>query len=294
MLQSGTLGSTTIRARPRWFRRNQDLLQPTVIVSVVLLTIAAICAIVPSLIAPYRANEVQGLPLSVPSQFHFLGTDQLGRDVFSRVVYGARNSLLVGVLAVAFGTVSGAILGVVSGYVGGRVDYTVQRVVDCLLTLPGFLMALVIAAALGSGIVNVSLAIALAILPIAVRIARASTLSVAAAAYVEAARTTGAGQTRIIVRHVVPNIMAPIIVIASIQVGFAIITEASLSYLGIGIPLGSTSWGSMLNGASQLYMRQAPWMAVAPGVAIALVVMAVNLIGDALRDVLDPRLRGRR
>ena len=262
-------------------------------VAATILVVATVCALVPSLISQYPQDAPIGIPLSAPSASHLLGTDQLGRDVFSRTVHGARNSLLVGILAVSLGTSMGALLGVVSGYFRGSVDFVLQRVVDSLLTLPGFLLALVIAASLGSSILNIALAIAVAITPISARVARGSTLSISSMPYVEAARAIGAGEIRIIASHIVPNVTAPLIVIASVQLGFAIIAEASLSFLGIGIPLGSPSWGNMLSGSSQLYMRQAPWMALAPGLALAAVVMAANLLGDALRDNLDPRLRGR-
>ena len=277
----------------RWRRRSRALRQPTVVVAATILVVATVCALVPSLLSPYPQDAPIGIPLSAPSASHLLGTDQLGRDVFSRTVHGARNSLLVGILAVSLGTSMGALLGVVSGYFRGSVDFVLQRVVDSLLTLPGFLLALVIAASLGSSILNIALAIAVAITPISARVARGSTLSISSMPYVEAARAIGAGELRIIASHIVPNVTAPLIVIASVQLGFAIIAEASLSFLGIGIPLGSPSWGNMLSGSSQLYMRQAPWMALAPGLALAAVVMAANLLGDALRDNLDPRLRGR-
>ena len=277
----------------RRLTRVHALRQPTVLVAAAILLTATVCALVPSLISPYPQDAPKGIPLSSPSWSHLFGTDQLGRDVFSRTVHGARNSLLVGILAVSLGTSVGAVLGVVSGYLRGVVDFVVQRIVDSLLTLPGFLLALVIAASLGTSIFNIAIAIAIAITPISARVARGSTLSVSSMPYVEAARATGATQLRIIGRHIVPNVTAPLIVIASIQLGFAIIAEASLSFLGIGIPLGSPSWGNMLSGSSQLYLRQAPWMALAPGLALALVVMATNLLGDALRDSLDPRLRGR-
>ncbi len=274
------------RKSPRWY------VQPTAVFSIGILVVFVFAAMLGGIIAPYGANEATGSYFSAPNIHFPLGTDNLGRDILSRTIYGARVSLQVGLLSLAIGTLSGAIVGVVTGYFGGLADVIGQRVVDILMALPGILLALVIAAGMGASLTNVSFAIGIAILPVSARVARGSTLSVRARPFVEAARACGAGDVRIMTRHIIPNVMAPLLVIASIQLGFAIIAEASLSFLGLGIPLGTPSWGNMLSGSALLYMQRAPWMGIAPGVALTLVIMAANLLGDTLRDVLDPRMRG--
>lgn len=266
---------------------------PTTAFAVVVLITFALLALVPSLFAPFGENESTQSYFSSPSTEHWFGTDQLGRDVLSRVIYGARESFIVGALAVVMGTLSGALLGIVSGYFRGPTDYLAQRIVDVLMSLPGILMALVIATGLGASLFNVSLAIAVAILPTSARVIRGAALGVSSMPYIEASRAMGAGNVRIIGRHILPNVAPPIIVIASIQLGFAIIAEASLSYLGLGVPLGTSTWGSMLSGSSLLYVQKAPWVGLAPGIALTLVIVATNLFGDALRDAGDPRMRGR-
>jgi peptide/nickel transport system permease protein len=266
---------------------------PTTAFAVLVLLTFSLLALVPSLFAPFGENESTQSYFASPNAEHWFGTDQLGRDVLSRVIYGARESFTVGALAVVMGTMSGALLGIVSGYFRGPVDYLAQRIVDVLMSLPGILMALVIATGLGASLFNVSLAIAVAILPTSARVIRGATLSVSSMPYIEASRAIGAGNVRIIARHILPNVAPPIIVIASIQLGFAIIAEASLSYLGLGVPLGTSTWGSMLSGSSLLYVQKAPWVGLAPGIALTLVIVATNLLGDALRDAGDPRMRGR-
>lgn len=277
------------RARAAW----KFFSLPTTAFASLILLVFAMLALFPSLIAPYGENESTRSYFGSPSAAHWFGTDQLGRDVMSRLIYGSRESFIVGALAVVMGTMSGALIGILSGFFRGPVDYLAQRVVDVLMSLPGILMALVIATGLGASLFNVSLAIAVAILPTSARVIRGATLGVSSMPYIEASRSSGAGNARIIVRHIVPNVAPPIIVIASIQLGFAIIAEASLSYLGLGVPLGTSTWGSMLSGSSLLYVQKAPWLGLAPGVALTLVIVATNLLGDALRDAGDPRLRGR-
>ncbi len=271
----------------RVFRR------PTAVFAAVILGLFLILAAFPGLIAPYGENESTNAYFQSPSADYWFGTDNLGRDVYSRVIYGARASFTVGILAVLMGTVSGSVLGMATGYFRGKLDYVGQRFVDILMSLPGILMALVIAAGLGASVWNVAFAIAVAILPTGARVVRGATLSVASMPYIEAARSMGAGHVRIMARHVLPNVAAPMVVIASVQLGFAIIAEASLSYLGLGVPLGTSTWGTMLSGSSLLYVQKAPWMGLAPGIALTLVIMATNLAGDTLRDLWDPRLRGR-
>ena len=215
----------------------------------------------------------------------------MGRDILSRVIHGARISLKVGIIAVAIGTLTGAALGLVSGYFGGMVDFGVQRLMDIILAFPGLILAISLMAVLGANLTNAMIAIGVVIMPSAARVVRGSTLSVKTEQYIDAARAIGCANGRILLRYILPNVAAPIIVLVTIQLGAAIITEASLSYLGLATRPPTPSWGSMLSGAGRVYMLRAPWIAIAPGVAISLTVLAFNLLGDALRDVLDPRLR---
>ncbi|HWO93468.1 MAG TPA: ABC transporter permease [Dehalococcoidia bacterium] len=266
--------------------------KPLGLFGLIVLVVVVAVALTAPLVAPYGRDESVNLFFQSPTWAHPFGTDHLGRDVFSRVIYGASVSLQVGVAAVALGTLVGTAAGVVSGYFGRWVDISLQRVIDVLMALPGILLALTIAAALGASQRNVTIAIAIALLPASARVARGSTLSVKERQYVEAAHALGAGHVRIMLRHVLPNIMAPLIVIVSVQLGVAIIAEASLSYLGLGVPINVPTWGNMLSGAALSYMTKAPWMAIFPGVALTLVVLGINALGDALRDLLDPRMRG--
>lgn len=259
---------------------------------VVILIFAAIAA---ELVSPYDPlSQTPAARLQGPSLDHWLGTDQLGRDTLSRIIYGSRTSLLVGFVAVGIGTIGGTIIGLVSGYFGGWLDLLVQRVMDAFQAFPAIILALALISVLGTGIENVMLAIGIVIMPGASRIVRGSVMAQKQNLYVEAARTIGCSQTRIIWQHILPNVTAPIIVIVSIQLGGAILAEASLTFLGLGTQPPDASWGLMLNGATQRFMVLQPWMAIAPGVAISLAVFGFNLFGDALRDVLDPRLRGTR
>jgi peptide/nickel transport system permease protein len=258
--------------------------------ALIVITLVIVGALAPW-IAPYGPNEsTNQFYLSPRAEFPF-GTDHLGRDMLSRIIAGARISLQVSILAVLLGTGGGALIGLVSGYFGGWVDMVCQRIVDIMLALPGILLALTIAAALGASLQNVILAIGISIIPSAARIVRSAVLSAKENLYVEAATVIGAGPSRVMRGHILPNVMAPIIVIASISLGSAILSEASLSYLGLGVPINVPSWGSMLSGSALRYMIRAPWMAIFPGLALTLVVLGVNMFGDALRDILDPRLR---
>jgi peptide/nickel transport system permease protein len=244
-------------------------------------------------IAPHAYDEtMSGARMRPPSAAFWMGTDNLGRDVLSRVIYGARVSVTVGFGAVLLGTALAALIGVTSGYFAGRYDVIVQRVVDAWQSFPFLVIILSLMAVLGPGMLNVILALGVVGAAGASRVIRGATLGAAQNAYVEAARALGCGHLRIIVRHVLPNVAATIIVLATIGLGGAILAESALSFLGFGVPPPYPSWGAMLSGSGRSYMYQAPWMALWPGAAISLAVYGFNMLGDALRDVLDPRLRG--
>jgi peptide/nickel transport system permease protein len=220
-----------------------------------------------------------------------MGADNFGRDVYSRIAFGARVSLAVGIGATALGCLFGVALGLVSGYLGGWVDLLVQRLIDILQALPLLVLALVMAAALGPSLKNTIIAIAIPLIPYVARVIRANTLALREYPFVEAARATGMSDLRIALRHVLPNTLAPLIVLATAQLGSAILIEASLSFLGLGIPEPYPSWGRMLSESAAEYVRVAPWLVIFPGLAISLVVFGTNLLGDAARDLLDPRQR---
>jgi len=238
---------------------------------------------------PLATNAL--LSLAPPSAAHWLGTDNFGRDVYSRIVYGARISLAVGIGSTALGCLFGVALGLLSGYVSGWVDLLVQRLIDILQALPLLVLALVMAAALGPSLQNTIIAIAIPLIPYVARVIRANTLALRELPFVEAARAIGMSDLRIAIRHVLPNTLAPLIVLASAQLGSAVLTEASLSFLGLGIPEPYPSWGRMLSESAAEYVRSAPWLVIFPGIAISLVVFGTNLLGDAARDLLDPRQR---
>ncbi|MGH2588817.1 MAG: ABC transporter permease [Dehalococcoidia bacterium] len=235
-------------------------------------------------------NEV----LQGPSTAHWFGTDAFGRDIFSRVAYGAWTSLQVSLIAVAIGTVLGVAVGVASGYFGGATDMVLQRVVDAILAFPSLILAIALVGLVGPSVKNVSIAIGLITFPSLSRIVRGPVLSIKAQQYVEAAYGTGASSLRIMARHILPNLMTVIIVVATARLGSAILVESALSFLGLGPPPPNPTWGSMLSGDAIYIMQTAWWLAVFPGAAITLVVLGFNLFGDALRDVLDPRMRGGR
>lgn len=226
-----------------------------------------------------------------PSARHWFGTDTFGRDVLSRIIYGAQTALLVGFLASLGGATVGAVVGVASAYFGGTTDLLVQRFADILISFPIIILALAIVAILGAGTVNLILAIALSFVPRIELVVRASALSIRETAYVEAARAIGANHWRIIFRHMVPNVVAPYLVMVTAFLGQAILLEASLSFLGLGVTEPTPAWGLMLSGAAVEFVQRAPWMAVFPGLAITTTVLMFNVLGDALRDALDPRLR---
>jgi peptide/nickel transport system permease protein len=226
-----------------------------------------------------------------PSWAHLLGTDQFGRDLLSRIIFGARTALIVGFSCAIVGGVSGLVLG--SAYFGGAIDMILQRVFDVVMAFPLIVMALAVVSAFGTGVHNVIVAITIPLIPRCARVVRASALSIREVPYIDAARACGFGHARIILRHMVPNVMAPFLILLTAFVGQAILAEASLSYLGLGVQEPTPAWGLMLQGGAEEYASTAPWIAVFPGLAIALTVFGISLFGDALRDALDPKLRDR-
>src|SRR3989475_1738270 len=228
--------------------------------------------------------------LGAPNAEHWLGTDHLGRDIYSRIVHGARVSLIVGVASTLLGSVLGGIIGLLSGYAGGTTDLVTQRILDILQGLPLLVLALVMSAALGPAIHNVIIAISIPIIPRAARVIRSSVLSIREMQYIEAARSLGLQHLRIAFRHILPNTIGPFIVLCTAQLGSAILVEAALSFLGLGVPEPYPSWGRMLSVSAAEYAQQAPHPVLAPGIAISFAVFGPHLLGDALRDTLDPRL----
>ncbi|MGH6815426.1 MAG: ABC transporter permease [Hyphomicrobiaceae bacterium] len=234
-----------------------------------------------------------GAMLEPPSAQHLLGTDQFGRDLFARIVYGARTALLVGFVSAFVGATLGLVLGVASAYFGGWFDIIFQRVMDVFMAFPLVILALAVVAIFGTGTFNVIVAITIPFIPRCARVVRSSALAVRELPYIDAARACGFGHTRIVLRHMVPNVMAPYLIVMTAAVGQAILIEASLSYLGLGVQEPTPAWGLMLRGGAQEYAESAPWVAIFPGIAISLAVFGVNLFGDSLRDWLDPKLGDR-
>ena len=261
------------------------------IVGAMLILIVGLGAILAPLVAPYPPADMGvGPSLGPPSAAHPFGTDTLGRDVLSRVLYGAQLSLSVGLVAVAIETVFGVILGLIAGYYGGWIDALMMRAIDILLAFPGILLALAIVSVLGISLTNLMIAVGVGGIPSFARLIRGSTLGVKENLYVTVARSIGAADRAIIFRHILPNVASPIIVYGTLRIAFAIIATSSLSFLGLGAKPPSPEWGVMLSDGRE-FLRVAPWVTTFPGLAIMISVLGVNLLGDGLRDVLDPRLR---
>jgi peptide/nickel transport system permease protein len=266
--------------------------KPLGIASAALIALLVLTAIFANVLAPYDPLSAQPeIRLARPSWEHLFGTDDIGRDVFSRVIYGSRISLWVGLLAVGIGTFAGMIIGLVSGYWEGWLDLGLQRVMDALMAIPALILALAIVSVLTPSTTNAMLAIAVVIIPGNSRIVRGAVLSAKQNPYVEAAQALGCHHLHIIASHILPNVTAPILIIASIWLGNAILIEASLSFLGLGTQPPTPSWGLMLSSTGRAFMEQAPWLAIFPGLAISLAVLGFNLFGDTLRDAWDPKLR---
>lgn len=271
--------------------RTVSALGSVALVAWILLFVIAIGA---PILAPYPPNEADYSAVRQgPSAEHLLGTDNLGRDILSRIIHGARITLLVSVTSVCLGDAIGFVWGVISGFLGRRFDLFSQRVIDILMSFPSLILALMLLVVLGAGIETVIVAIASTQIPAATRITRSVVLSVREAMYVEAARSIGVNNLRLMVRHVAPQVAAPILVVATLHLGGAIFAESALSFLGLGIPPPAPSWGNMLGGVTAAAFKPPWWLVVFPGLAITLTIMAANLFGDALRDFLDPKLRQR-
>lgn len=266
--------------------------QPLGLAGAFVLLVTAIVAIFAPYIAPFDPTVGDPSALFVrPNATYWLGTDAFGRDILSRLIWGARISLMVGLGTSLLGVGIGALLGVGAGYVGGWVDLVVQRVMDATLAFPMLLLALAMATVLGPSLQNVILALAIPIIPRAARVARASTLVLRSSLFVEAARAIGCSHLRIIFRHILPNAFPPLLIIATAYLGLAVVQEAALDYLGAGIQEPASSWGLMMSGSATTLALTAPWIVFFPGLAICLLVLASNLLGDAIRDVLDPKMQ---
>jgi peptide/nickel transport system permease protein len=258
----------------------------------VVLVVTVVVALAAPVVAPHDPlRQDLGNALARPGRAHWLGTDNIGRDVLSRVIWGTRVSLAAGFVSVALAALSGSLLGIVAGYAGGRVDGLVMRLMDAVLSFPPLVLALALGAVLGAGLGGVLVALGVVYTPTFARLMRGQVLAVKAREYVEAARALGAPAWRVAWQHVLPNAATPIVVQASLSVAFAILAEASLSFLGLGIQPPEASWGSMIN-AGRGYLQQAPWIVFAPGAALFVTVVGLNFLGDAVRDALDPRARG--
>jgi peptide/nickel transport system permease protein len=266
--------------------------RPLGAIGAVVVLLMLLVAVSATAIAPYDPLAIDfGGILAPPSAQHWLGTDAFGRDVLSRLIYGSRTALIVGFGAAFVGATAGAILGVGSAYFGGRVDLYLQRLMDIFLSFPLIILALAMVAILGNSLPNVITAITIPMIPRCALVIRSSALSIREMPYVDAARAAGFGHARIILRHMLPNVMAPYLIMITAFLGQAILLEASLSFLGLGVQEPTAAWGLMLRGAAVQFAEAAPWMAVFPGLAISLAVFAFNLFGDSLRDALDPKLR---
>ncbi len=259
--------------------------------SVVFLFLLFLCAAFAGIVAPFDPLEIDAEQvLQPPSADHWFGTDDTGRDVLSRVIWGARLSLRIGLISSGIATLAGLVLGLISGFLGGAISFVILRAMDLLLAFPGVLLAIVIVAILGPGLENVMIAVGISAVPAFTRVVHSSALSISQADFVEAARLIGGSRGRIIARHILPNILAPVIVLSTLQVASAIFGAASLSFIGLGAQPPTPEWGAMVS-RGRYNLRDAMWLSTFPGLAIALVVIAINILGDGLRDALDPRMR---
>ena len=266
--------------------------RPLGAVGAAIIGIMIAAAVLAGFVAPYDplATDYARM-LQAPSSIHWFGTDSFGRDVFARIIYGSRTALWIGFASAFLGATLGALIGVTSAYFGGKIDLVLQRFMDLLLSFPLIILALVVVSLLGSGTTNVVFAITVPMVPRCALVVRSSALALREMPFVEAARALGFGPVHIILRHMLPNVMAPYLIMLTAFLGQAILLEASLSFLGLGVSEPQAAWGLMLRGAAVEFAERAPWMAIYPGIAISLAVFAFNLLGDSLRDALDPKLR---
>jgi len=264
--------------------------QPIALVGAIVLLLLVSSALFANVLAPYDpAEQIPNASLHPPSGTYLLCTDVFGRDILSRILYGGRISLRIGLISVGIAATNGIVLGLIAGYYGRWVDSVIMRVMDVMLALPGILLALVIVAVLGPSITNVMLSVGASVIPVFTRVVRGSVLSARETTYVEAARVVGCSSRYILRRHILPNVVAPVMVLATLNIGWAIIIGASLSYLGVGVQPPSAEWGAMLSDGRD-YLRGQWWIATFPGLAIFVTVLSMNLVGDGLREALDPRI----
>jgi peptide/nickel transport system permease protein len=283
-----------VAERGKWWRivREFSRARPLGATGAAIVLLNLVVAATANVIAPYDPLATDyGAMLARPSAAHWLGTDAFGRDVLTRILYGSRTAMLVGFVAAVIGATVGAVIGVASAYFGGKIDLAIQRVMDIFLAFPLIILALAVVSILGNGIENVIIAILIPMIPRAALVTRSSALAIREMPYVDAARAAGFRHRRIIMRHMLPNVMAPYLIMLTAFLGQAILLEASLSFLGLGVSEPTPAWGLMLRGAAVQFAEAAPWMAIFPGLAISMAVFAFNLFGDSLRDALDPRLR---
>ncbi len=271
--------------------RRQFMRKPKAVASLIFLLLLIGAALAAPYIAPFDPDKpnVKDM-MEPPGAPYYFGTDHMGRDIFSRILYGGRYSLSVGLIAVSISLLVGTTMGVIAGYAGGRVDDVIMRLVDVMLAIPGLILALVVIAILGPGLSNVMLALGVASSPVYARLSRSSVLSVKEQEFIEAARSVGASHFTIIWRHIMPNILAPLIVYTTLRTGIAILSAAGLSFIGLGAQPPKPEWGAML-AVARNYIREGWWMATFPGLAITSAVLSINILGDSLRDILDPRIQ---
>jgi len=283
-----------VRERPGFLKLTCDLVrkQPLGLVGGAIVLGMLLVSTFAPLIAPHDPIEVNFANMLLPpGPEYFLGTDQFGRDILTRLIYGAQTALFVGFTASFIGSTTGLVMGVTSAYMGGRFDLVFQRVIDLMQAFPLIILALVIVSIFGSSVQNVIIAITIPFIPDCARVVRSNALALREIPFIDAARANGFSHTRIVLRHMVPNVMAPYLIMITTFAGHAILLEASLSYLGLGVQEPTPAWGLMLQGGAEEYVESAPWVAIWPGVAISLAVFGFNMFGDAVRDVLDPKLR---